>query len=332
MSAKLIFRAEASQTIGRGHLSRCIAIADMLRHEFNVSFAFLRNEEDFASRFINNYPYFLIDSEDELVTILQKEDFFWLDGYHFKEDRKQKIRKRVKKIIETNDIPYHPQNVDIIVNHTPGLTEDQYVDYTNTALYLGLDYALLRQSFLNIAKKPIHEPKGEGVFICFGGADTYQLGSKFVNALLMASFKEPIYWVTNDSSIVTNAKLNSNVTILSNLSEVEMIHYMSIAKVLLIPSSVLSFEGIAIRKPIFTCYFVDNQKLIHQGLIKDELVLGVGFIETTADVDRVLNPFLNFYNNIEIHRKHIKNQSMLLDGNSGERIKKILFKGNSRKI
>lgn len=325
MSAKLIFRAEASQTIGRGHLSRCIAVAEMLRNEFDVSFAFLRNEEGFASRFISNYPYFLIDSEDELVTILQKEDFFWIDGYHFKEEWKQKIRKRVRKIIETNDIPYHPQNVDIIVNHTPGLSEGQFVSHTNTALHLGLDYALLRQSFLNIAKKPMHEPKGEGVFICFGGADTYQLGSKFVNALLMACFKEPIYWVINDSSIVTNAKLNSNVMILSNLSEVEMIHYMSIAKVLLIPSSVLSFEGIAIRKPIFTCYFVDNQKLIHQGLINNGLAEGVGYIETSADVDRALIPFFIFYDNIEIHRKHIKNQSKLLDGNSGDRIKKILL-------
>lgn len=328
MSVKLIFRAEASQTIGRGHLSRCVAIADMLRNEFDVSFAFLRNEEGFASRFINNYPYFLIDSEDELVTILQKEDFFWIDGYHFKEDWKQKIRKRVKKIIETNDIPYHPQNVDIIVNHTPGLTEEQFVEHTNTALYLGLNYALLRQSFLNIAKKPNYEPKGEGVFICFGGADTYQLGSKFVNALLLASFKEPIYWVTNDLSIIVNEKMKSNVTILSNLSEIEMITYMSIAKVLLIPSSVLSFEGVAIRKPIFTCYFVDNQKLIHQGLIKDGLAEGVGYIETTADIERVLNPFLMFYHNIEMHRIQLKNQSNLLDGNSGDRIEKILFEGN----
>ena len=324
MSIKLIFRAEASQTIGRGHLSRCVAIADMLRNEFDVSFAFLRKEEGFASRFINNYSYFLIDNENELLTILQKEDFLWIDGYHFKEDWKQKIRKRVKKIIETNDIPYHPQNVDIIFNHTPGLTEEQFVEHTNTTLYLGLDYTLLRQNFLNIAKKPNQEPKGEGVFICFGGADTYQLGSKFVNALLLASFKEPIYWVTNDSSIVANEKMDSNVTILSNLSELEMIHYMSIAKVLLIPSSVLSFEGVAIRKPIFTCYFVDNQKLIHQGLIKDDLAEGVGYIETTADVDRVLNPFLKFYKNIEIHKKQVKNQSKLLDGNSAERIIKIM--------
>lgn len=325
MSAKLIFRAEASQTIGRGHLSRCVAIADVLRNEFDISFAFLQNEENFASRFINDYRYFVIDNDDELLKLLQKDDFFWIDAYHFNEDLKKKIRKRVKKIIETNDIPYHPQNADIIVNHTPGLTEVEFVEHTNTALYLGLNYALLRESFLNIAKKPIDEPKGEGVFICFGGADTFQLGSKFVNALLMASFKEPIYWVKNDSSIVANEKMNTNVAILSNLSELEMIHYMSVARVLLIPSSVLSFEGVAIRKPIFTCYFVGNQKLIYQGLIKDELAEGAGYIETAADVERSLDLFFKFYNNKEKHRQHVKNQNKLLDGNSGDRIKKILL-------
>lgn len=324
MLDKLVFRAEASQTIGRGHLSRCVAVADMLRNDFAISFAFLRDEEGFASRFMTSYPYFLIGSEDELEAILQKEDFFWIDGYHFKEDWKRKMRKSVKKIIETNDIPYYPQNVDILVNHTPGLTDEQFGQHPNTAIYLGLSYALLRQSFLNVAKKPDYVSKGEGVFICFGGADTYQLGSKFVNALLLGFFEEPIYWVTNDTAFLSNEKFNSNVTVLCNLSEEEMFRYMSIAKVLLIPSSVLSFEGIAIRKPIFTCYFVDNQKLIHEGLIKDGLAEGVGYIETSADVVRVVNLFLFFYNNTEVHRRQVSNQSKLLDGNSAERIIKIM--------
>ncbi|WP_026776861.1 hypothetical protein [Polaribacter sp. Hel_I_88] len=324
MTRKLIFRAEVSQTIGRGHLSRCLAIADMLKNSFDISFVFSRSEEDFASKLIKNYAYFLIDNDTDLLDILKKEDIFWIDGYHFSEEWKKEIHKLVGEFIETNDIPYAAENVDVIFNQTPGLEKTQFKD-TKAALYLGLDYALLRQSFLESAKKTAKNESGNGVFICFGGADTFKLGEKFVEELVQRNFKDPIYWVTNAAALVEQKNNSKNVTILSNLNEKEMIHYMSIAKVLLIPSSVLSFEAMAIRKPIFTCYFVDNQKLINKGLLKQELANGVGYIETKKDVEITTNSFLEFYENTSLHLQQIRKQTESLDGNSTNRIKEIIY-------
>ncbi|MGY8908675.1 MAG: hypothetical protein ACKVIG_02270 [Flavobacteriales bacterium] len=291
MIRKLIFRAEVSQTIGRGHLSRCLAIADMLKNTFEILFVFTRSEEEFASKLIKDYAYFLIDNDNDLLNILKKEDVFWIDGYHFSEQWKKEVHKLVGKFIETNDIPYAAENVDVILNQTPGIEKEQFKD-TKAALYLGLDYSLLRQSFLKTARKTKQNESGCGVFICFGGADTHKLGEKFVQELLQLNFKDPIYWVTNAGDVEEQKYNAKNVTILSSLNEKEMIHYMSIAKVVLIPSSVLSFEAMAIRKPIFTCYFVDNQKLINKGLLKQELVNGVGYIETKKDVEITTNTFI----------------------------------------
>jgi len=324
MSRKLIFRAEVSPTIGRGHLSRCLAIADMLKNSFEISFVFSRSEEDFASKLINDYSYFLIDNDNDLLNILKKEDLFWIDGYHFKEEWKKEVHKLVGKFIETNDIPYLAENVDVIFNQTPGLEKKQFYD-TKAALYLGLEYALLRQSFLETAKKTTENESGNGVFICFGGADTYKLGEKFVEELLLRKFKDPIYWVTNATAVEEQKYNSKNVTILSNLNEKEMIHYMLIAKVVLIPSSVLSFEAMAIRKPIFTCYFADNQKLINKGLLEQELADGVGYIETEKDVELVINNFLNFYDDDVLHLKQTIKQTELLDGKSQKRISEILI-------
>ena len=111
---------------------------------------------------------------------------------------------------------------------------------------------------------------------------------------------------------------------LSNLSEKEMIHYMTIAKVVLIPSSVLSFEAMAIRKPIFTGYFVDNQKLIYKGLLEQGLAEGAGYLETDDHVAIATKSFLSFYSNDEKHHTQIKNQIKSVDGLSGERIKSLL--------
>jgi spore coat polysaccharide biosynthesis predicted glycosyltransferase SpsG len=325
MVSRLIFRASASQVIGRGHISRCIAAAEMLKDYFNISFVFLRSEEDFCCKLINKYNFIIVDSDEALIEMLQKEDLLWIDGYHFTKEWKIKVRKVVKKIIETNDIPFSPQHVDIIFNHSPGIALKQFGDYNDTRIYLGLDYALLRQSFLKTAKQDRRSADGEGVFICFGGADTFDLGQKFVSTLLSRNFSDTIHWVTNTVSSASSVELPPNVIVLTNLSDSEMIQYMSLSKVLLIPSSVLIFEGIAVRKPIFSCYFVDNQKLIHQGALSDGLTEGMGYVETIHDVDRVLNDFMIFYNNIEKQNQQIERQRQLLDGNSDIRIRKILL-------
>jgi hypothetical protein len=100
---------------------------------------------------------------------------------------------------------------------------------------------------------------------------------------------------------------------------------MTIAKVVLIPSSVLSFEAMAIRKPIFKCFFVDDQKIINKGLLKQELAHGVGYIETKKDVELVISNFLNFYDDDDLHLKQTIKQTELLDGKSQKRISEILL-------
>jgi spore coat polysaccharide biosynthesis predicted glycosyltransferase SpsG len=320
----IIFRAEVSPVIGRGHLSRCLAIADMLKDDFNVSFVFLSEEEDYASTLLKNYPYFTIKHENDLLHILNESDVLWIDGYHFKEDWKSKIKETVYRFVETNDIPYFSENVDVIFNHTPGLDIQQFKG-TKADLYLGLDFALLRKNFLEAAKSTNQLVQGKGVFICFGGADTFELGEKFVDELLFKNFKDPIYWVSNKSIIDKKKYTDKNLKILSNLSEIEMIYYMKESKVMLIPSSVLSFEAMAIRKPIFTCYFVENQKLINKGLLQLHLASGVGYIETSADVKLIIDNFFLFYNNEELHGSQIQLQTKFLDGKSKERIRNIFI-------
>lgn len=325
---KAWIRVDANKTIGRGHLSRCMALAEILKCEFQIIFLIKKENQMFTQTILEKWQTHYIKDDAEMTSLLGANDMLIVDSYVIDNRWRSYYKQFVSTLVDINDIPGEIRGANIILNHCPGISKDQYVTDDETVFLLGLNFAILRKQFLEYASSNSYKLEEKGVFICFGGADTYQLGSKFVNALLLSKFEEPIYWVTNDSSIFTNEIVNSNITTLSNLSEIEMIYYMSIAKVLLIPSSVLSFEGIAIRKPIFTCYFVDNQKLIHQGLIKDGLAEGVGYIETTADVDRALNPFFKFYDNTEIHKKHIKNQSKLLDGNSGDRIKKILFQVN----
>jgi spore coat polysaccharide biosynthesis predicted glycosyltransferase SpsG len=321
MKKRLFFRVDASKKIGRGHLSRCVAVAEMLQSNFDISFITLKDNEAFVNRLNIKFTQCSISEEDEIFNIISNKDFVWLDGYQFSENYKKQLQQQVFKLIETNDIPYEAKNVDVIFNHSPGV-EASYFGKTTAQLGLGLDYALLRQSFLEYAKAHSKSPKGKGVFICFGGADTFNLGYKFVQKLIAKNFIDPIYWITAQKN--KNLELPQNVEVLSNLDNFQMIDYMLKSKVLLIPSSVLSFEGIALRKPIFTGYFVDNQKLIFESLKKAKLAECFGYLETDEDVDIALTPFFNFYHNIEKQKRIAEVQSQMIDCNSKKRILNIL--------
>ena len=169
-------------------------------------------------------------------------------------------------------------------------------------------------------------PKGKGVFICFGGADTFDLGYKFVQKLIAKNFSDPIYWITAQKN--KNLDLPQNVEVLSNLDEFQMIDYMLKSKVLLIPSSVLSFEGIALRKPLFTGYFVDNQKLIFEGLKKDQLAECFGYLETDEDIERASYAFMDYYSNHKWQNEIVTNHKLALDGQSDNSVKSILKKAS----
>jgi spore coat polysaccharide biosynthesis predicted glycosyltransferase SpsG len=161
-----------------------------------------------------------INTDIEVLEILNSDDLVWLDGYHFTEELKVQIRSVVFKLIETNDIPYEAKNVDIIFNHTPGIIKSDFRN-TKAQLFLGLDYAMLRSSFLEYAKTSGKSVNSQGVFICFGGADTYNLGEKFVDQLLSNNFNDPIYWVTNSTDTINRDNHNvKNLIILNQLNEI----------------------------------------------------------------------------------------------------------------
>ena len=90
-------------------------------------------------------------------------------------------------------------------------------------------------------------------------------------------------------------KLSENIRLLRGLSQYEMIEYMNKSKILLIPSSVLSFEAIALRRPIYSGYFTENQKLIAKGLKKEGLAEGCRNLQTNKEFKIAFNELLLFY-------------------------------------
>ena len=136
------------------------------------------------------------------------------------------------------------------------------------------------------------------------------------------NFKDPICWVTNNETLETNE--GDNLKILSNLNEKQMIDFMLKSKVILIPSSVLSFEAMALRKPFYTGYFVDNQELIAQGLKEEGLAEGYRNLEINEEFEKAFEELLMFYSDEAKQKELVREQQKSIDGNSPSRIITII--------
>ncbi|PAW93396.1 hypothetical protein CKK33_07800 [Mucilaginibacter sp. MD40] len=321
--SRMLFRVDANNVIGRGHLSRTIAVAEMFREKFEIIFVIIADNKDYCAPLLQDWAATYINNDHNIEAVLKGDDIIWLDGYHFNNAWVSELKTKVKLVVEINDLPEDAYGADVIVNHCPGISEDKYKDINDLKILTGLNYAMLRPAFLESAKQTVQAaPDGHGIFVCFGGADPYRIGYHFVDLLLKQGFRDTIYLVTPDASIHFNDHANGqNVKMFTNLNQEEMTFYMKASRVVVVPSSTLSFEAIALRKPVYTVYYVDNQQYIYAGLVKEQLAYGAGHVQSAGDVAQMMRPFGDFYRDDAAQQAMINAQVKALDGYSDQRLR-----------
>lgn len=316
-------RVDANNTIGRGHLSRCIALAEMIKADFQICFIVLAYNESYCDTLLKDWKVQYIDDDAAIVALLDTEDLLVVDSYAIDNAWRCRFKPLVLGLVDINDIPGDINGATVIINHCPGITASQYTADPNTSFLLGLDYAILRTPFLAYARREPSVVAGKGVFICFGGADPYQLGVAATNALLAGGFTEPIYLVSNaDADSHPTLRDASNVTLLNSLSADEMRDYMLKSRLLLLSASILSFEAIALRKPMLALYYVENQALIYQGLVAQGMANGFGFVNNPSQLEGLYECVRALYQSNHELQALTYQQYTRLDGQSDARIRK----------
>lgn len=325
-------RVDANQTIGRGHLSRCLALAEMIMEDWSVCFLTQASNQAFCEPLLADWSVVYFEQENVLPTLLNPSDLLVVDSYAINNAWRLKHREFVACLVDINDIPGKILGADIIINHCPGLKADQYEVEPDTVLLLGMKYAILRPAFLAFAQTAKLDVAGEGVFICFGGADPYQLGHQAALSILEAGFEDPVWLVsTAESPLLESLSTYPNFKLLQNLSADQMKKYMLQSRLLLLSASILSFEAVALRKPMLALYYVDNQALIYQGLVGDKMATGFGWIESAKELINIAAPFESLYHSDKFLRQMIQQLQKGIDGLSGERIRNRLRPENKIK-
>ena len=290
MRKKIYFRADCNTDIGFGHVIRCLALADMLKDHFECIF---------ATRFVNKYIIEEIEKScssyiklkeghnehfDEFLAFIFKEDIVVLDNYFFTTNYQKKIKSIGCKLVCIDDMHDKHYVSDVVINHAPGITKNQFSKESYTKLCLGLDYALLRKPFLNVTPRTRTEQKRCLVFI--GGADKHNISTNIVNLLKDVKSLKIIDVIIGSSflffkeleNVINKSEIEINI--FSNLSSGSIVERMNIADFGILPASSVSLEAISLGMPFIVGYYADNQKEYYNNLTAKNSIFGLGDLLT----------------------------------------------------
>jgi UDP-2,4-diacetamido-2,4,6-trideoxy-beta-L-altropyranose hydrolase len=336
MRNAVIFRVDGSTKTGLGHVYRCIAVAEMLSPAFDCSFAM--NAES-----INTFipPKFKVTqlpvgltTEDEPQwlgeNVNAEKNVLILDGYHFNPSYQKKLKEKKFRLIYIDDLHEGHAYADALINHSPEKNESLYKKESYTKLYLGCDYVMLRRSFLEKAKSGFKTPEQiTSAFISMGGSDEFNLTGKCMDAVIALEKIKQINIVTGPAfkhlETIKNKAANASKPVLvhNNLSENEIVDLMEKADIAFSPASNTCLELMALKKIIFAGHSASNQLGLYNYFTSNNLVFPLGDLHkiTAAEISKIVDESL-------LKRKNIADmlqlQNELIDGNSGQRIAKIV--------
>ena len=218
---------------------------------------------------------------------------------------------------------------DIVVNHSIGLTINDFNSVKSTEFALGSSYAVLRQEFINAAKKSRKIKSIEEVFICFGGSDLYDLSNRSLEGLIKLKQIKKIHVVLgagykHNEIHRTSQKRKNSVFIYNNICEKEIIMLMNSCQLAIVPSSTICYEACSVKMIILSGYYTDNQININKGLDDNGLIYNVGNFKSLkpSDINEKVKKIID--DNPTNYDKFIKNQASMFDGQQNIRFKNLI--------
>lgn len=322
---QIIFRADGNSETGLGHLFRLFAIVEMVKDDYD--YFYYTKSDSIYSVIPNEYNYKLLPEdlnfEDEAEWFSQFFDpeftIIVADGYRFNSVYQKNIKDKGYKFIYIDDLASEYMYADVVINHSPNVKEADFKAESYTKFALGPDYAVLRPSFLKAAKQSRIINKIDTAFVCFGGADPFDLSLKATKALLNISNFNTIHVVlggayNHDGIFQLKNEYPEKIKLYKNLSEKELVDLMQLCNFAIAPASTILYELCCVKMPVLSGFYVDNQKYIYKGLLERNVILkGESFEDyTVLDFEEKIKSILQS-NKIEAH---LENQQKLFSGSS----------------
>jgi UDP-2,4-diacetamido-2,4,6-trideoxy-beta-L-altropyranose hydrolase len=277
---RVVFRADGNEQIGLGHFTRCLAIADMIKDQFDCSFA-LSVPSNHQILSLENAGVGLIklpagnEHYAAFLEALTGNEIVVLDNYFFDTNYQQAIKDKGSRLVCINDIPERHYKADVVINHGGDIYKDDYSVEAYTLLFLGPQYSLLRKEFFELHQQKNNH--GNNLFISLGGADPQNVTLDVLKGISQYANYSNVFCVIGGANVhrdALNAFINTsslNIKLLENLSAADMVDYMSRSAVAITAASTIAYEYLTIGGQLYIIKTADNQAKFYSYLINNRL-------------------------------------------------------------
>lgn len=282
-SRKIFFRADAGPQIGYGHFIRTLALADMLKEDFDCVFvtvnptAYQINEMSKVCRFISLQAENHFDS---FLSLLQGEEIVVLDNYFYTTNYQRKIKEKGCKLVCIDDMHDKHYVADVVINQ--GVSDPALFNMEPyTQLCLGLEWALLRKPFLKaaaLASQRACSDKIETITVSFGGSDYYGLTEKVIRILLQIDSVKRINAIVGDCFDSENKFANEKVALYKQIPAEKIAELFLNCDLAVLSASTICLEALACGTRVAAGWYVDNQKDFYDYLLQNNYIYGLGYI------------------------------------------------------
>lgn len=210
MTMRVLFRVDASATMGGGHWLRSLALAQACQEQGGeVQWCYQQSPANLLARLQQlAIPAYGLQAsaatlEDARQTadwaIAQQSDWLVLDGYHFDHRYRQALKQFLPEQVRTLWIDDLNQEgaaeLGWVLNTTP---QAHYQDYGPAQRLAGLDFVLLRQDYW---QRPSRSVSPTSLFINFGATDAFGLTLPTLKLLKEMDFSGSVEVVTGPGMV-----------------------------------------------------------------------------------------------------------------------------------
>ena len=236
LKKKVLFICLYNKNSGKGHLTRCLNLANRFK-KLGYKYFFLKLNKNIRIKNVKTLGRKTVSKLDDF-------EFTIVDNYYFKNTQIKDLKLKTKLIYFDDFGKNNFFNPYAIINGSPSIKKTMY--NKKTKILHGLRYQITNIKKINYSKKR------EVMLLSFGFLDEKNLIPKFINWLDKIEFKKKIFIVVskktkNYKKISKLFKKNIHLKIYNNLDNLDEIYkkcYFSIGA-----GGIMSFERVYYRIP-----------------------------------------------------------------------------------
>lgn len=331
----IVFRTKGSSIVGLGHLRRCMTLAQVLEKEGTMIY-FVVNRDEEAQRLLSQqgFQYIGVDGKEEqnlseTLALVKRVgaaglvvDTYDIDGHCLS-------RIQGPKVIVIDDMADRPLAVDMVINGAARAEDLNYQTSSGTALLLGIQYALLRDSF---SQKPYRlHPEGiKRVLISVGGRDPFGLTLRLMNWTLetLNGVKQdvivgPFFGKAYEQKIDRMAEENGQLTLHHNPENLR--NLMLGCDLAVTGGGQTTYELAATGTPTIAIRLADNQTRNVMGLSEQGTLEWIGDLEDHNLQEKFKTSLLRLSDDRGWREKMSLSGRLLVDGSGAIRASKEIL-------